>query len=90
MVNRDRHEIAMDILRKASSPINKTELMRDVGLSFLQTKQYMSVLLDRGFLEIDDGNCYKTTKQGIAFLEKCESCALFKWEIQKDKKLKRT
>ncbi len=90
MVNRDRHEITMDILRKASSPLNKTELMRDVGLSFLQTKQYITVLVDKGLLEVDSNKCYKTTKQGIDFLEKCETCALFRWETQKKKRSSRT
>jgi predicted transcriptional regulator len=51
MVNRDRHEITMEILDKAISGKKKTEIMRDVGLSYLQAKQYLGELVDRGLLE---------------------------------------
>ncbi|MGC8895987.1 MAG: winged helix-turn-helix domain-containing protein [Candidatus Bathyarchaeia archaeon] len=58
----------------------KTELMRDVGLSYLQAKQYLDILLQKGLLEIDKQNCFKTTKKGLEFLEKCMECPLFKWK----------
>ncbi|MEM3622604.1 MAG: winged helix-turn-helix domain-containing protein [Candidatus Bathyarchaeia archaeon] len=80
MVNRDRHDITMEILKKAASGKRKTELMQDVGLSYLQTKQYLSALTEKGLLEIDKQNCYKTTKKGLEFLEKCMECPLFKWK----------
>jgi predicted transcriptional regulator len=53
MVNRDRHDITIEIMKKAKPGKSRTELMRDVGLSYLQTKQYLSTLLDNGLLEID-------------------------------------
>ncbi len=34
MVNRDRHDITFEILRKATAGKKKTELMREVGLSY--------------------------------------------------------
>ena len=80
MVNRDRHDITMEILKKAASGKRKTELMRDVGLSYLQAKQYLDILLQKGLLEIDKQNCFKTTKKGLEFLEKCMECPLFKWK----------
>ena len=83
MVNRDRHDITIEILRKAKSVRNKTELMRDVGLSYLQTKQYLGILLDKGLLEIDENGRFRTTKKGLEFLEKCGDCLLFKWSKQK-------
>ena len=83
MVNRDRHDITIEILRKAVSGKSKTELMRDVGLSYLQTKQYLAVLLDKGLLEIDGRRRFRTTKKGLEFLEKCGDCLLFKWYKQK-------
>ncbi|MDH5482731.1 MAG: hypothetical protein OEY22_07630 [Candidatus Bathyarchaeota archaeon] len=76
MVNRDRHDIVMEILKKATSGKTKTELMRDVGLSYLQTKQYFDVLVKKGVLEIDQKRYYKTTKKGLEFIEKCEECFL--------------
>jgi predicted transcriptional regulator len=80
MVNRDRHDITMEILRKATSGKRKTELMRDVGLSYLQAKQYLSALTEKGLLELDKQNSYKTTRKGLEILEKCMECPLFKWK----------
>jgi predicted transcriptional regulator len=80
MVNRDRHDITMEILRKATSGKRKTELMRDVGLSYLQAKQYLKALTEKGLLELDKQNSYKTTRKGLEILEKCMECPLFKWK----------
>ena len=83
MVNRDRHEIAMEILSSSVSGKKKTEIMRDVGLSYLQAKLYLGELVDRGLLKIDEKRCLKTTKKGREFLEKCKDCPLFHWEKEK-------
>jgi predicted transcriptional regulator len=80
MVNRDRHDIVIEILKKATGGKQKTELMRDVGLSFSQTKLYLGILMKKELLEVDDKRRFKTTKQGRVFLEKCEICPLFDWE----------
>lgn len=85
MVRRDRHDIVVDILKKATSAKKKTELMSDVGLSYLQTKQYLDLLVEKGLLEVDERRCLKTTKKGIAFLERCSECLLLPWEKQKRK-----
>jgi len=53
MVNRDRHEITIEILKKASGGKKKTEMMRDVGLSYLQAKQYLNELAKKGLLVLD-------------------------------------
>jgi predicted transcriptional regulator len=87
MVNRDRHEIAMEILSRAASGKKKTEMMRDVGLSYLQAKLYLGELVDRGLLKIDENHNFKTTKKGVEFLEKCEACPLFGWDKEKLKSL---
>ena len=83
MVNRDRHDITVEILRKATAGKKKTEIMRDVGLSYLQLKQYLGMLLEKGLLELDGRRNFKTTKKGLEFLEKCGECFLFKWDKQK-------
>lgn len=85
MVNRDRHDIVIDILKKASSGKNKTELMREAGLSFLQTKQYLGTLMEKELLEVDESRLFKTTKKGLEFVEKCEACPLFSWDKQNKK-----
>jgi predicted transcriptional regulator len=86
VVNRDRHDIVVEILEKAKSRKNKTELMREVGLSYAQSKQYLTVLLEKGLLEIDEKNRYVISKKGLEFLEKCGECLLFKWTRQKKKR----
>jgi predicted transcriptional regulator len=87
MVNRDRHEIAIEILNRAISGRRKTEIMRDVGLSYLQAKLYLNELVERGLLEIAEKRILKTTKKGLEFLEKCEACPLFNWDKKKLKTL---
>jgi len=86
MVNRDRHEIVTDILENAKTGKKKTELMRDVGLSYVQAKQYLNIMLDKGLLQTNEKNFLKTTKKGTEFLEKCAECALDKWYKQKERK----
>jgi predicted transcriptional regulator len=87
MVNRDRHEITLEILNRAVSGKKKTEIMRDVGLSYIQAKLYLGLLVDRGLLEIDWQRNLKTTKRGLEFLEKCKACPLFGWDKEKLKTL---
>lgn len=82
MPNRDRHDIVIEILKKAVQGKKKTELMSDVGLSYSQTKQYLGSMLDNGLLELDEKNRFRTTKKGTAFLDRCENCWLFRWEKQ--------
>jgi predicted transcriptional regulator len=87
MVNRDRHDIAMEILNRAVSGKRKTEIMRDAGLSYLQAKLYLGELVNRGLLKIDEKHNFKTTKKGLEFLEKCEDCPMFRWDKEKLKSL---
>jgi predicted transcriptional regulator len=83
MVNRDRHEITIEILKKASGGKKKTEMMRDVGLSYLQAKQYLNELAKKGLLVLDQKHNYRTTKKGLEFLEKCAKCPLFEWDLER-------
>ena len=87
MVNRDRHDITMEILNKAISGKKKTEIMRDVGLSYSQAKQYLNELVDKELLKIDEKHNLKTSKKGLEFLEKCEKCPLLGWNKEKLKSL---
>jgi len=85
MVRRDRHDIVIDILRKATSGIGKTELMSNVGLSYTQAIQYFGVLLGKGLLEATEKQRLRTTQKGLEFLEKCGECLMASWEPQKKK-----
>jgi predicted transcriptional regulator len=59
--------------------------MTEVGLSYLQSKQYLTILLDKGLLKIDENHRFKTTKKGLEYLEKCSECVLWHWQKQKGK-----
>jgi predicted transcriptional regulator len=83
MVNRDRHDIVIEILKKSVSGKRKTELMSEVGLSYSQAKQYLKRMVDDGFLVQNPENKYVVTKKGQNFVEKCSDCWLFSWEKQK-------
>jgi predicted transcriptional regulator len=86
MVNRDRHDLAAEILDKSTARKNKTEIMQSVGLSSLQAKQYLGKLVEIGMLEVDMNRDFKTTKKGLEFLEKCEECFLCHWHRQREAK----
>jgi predicted transcriptional regulator len=83
MVNRDRHDITFEILKKAAAGKKRTELMREVGLSYTQSKKYLSLLVEKGLLEMNEKRLFRTTGKGLEFLEKCKQCPLFKWNRQK-------
>ena len=83
MVNRDRHDIVIEILKHSVSGKKKTELMSEVGLSYSQTKQYLKKMMDEEFLEQDERHKYRTTTKGTHFMDKCSECWLFRWEKQK-------
>jgi len=85
MVNRDRHEIVLDILTTAKPGKKKTELMRDASLSFLQTKQYLGTLIEKGLLEKNKDGGFKTSSKGLEFIQKCGDCLLIQWHPQKRK-----
>jgi predicted transcriptional regulator len=89
MVNRDRHDITFEILRKAISGKKKTELMKEVGLSYTQSKNYLNVLVEKELLAIDAKRLFRTTSKGLEFLEKCEQCPLFKWIDRKSKLMRK-
>lgn len=80
MVNRDRHDITFEILQKSKSGKNKTELMRDVNLSYSLAKRYLDRLIEKGLLKVDSKHRFVTSDKGLKFLEECEQCPLFWWD----------
>jgi predicted transcriptional regulator len=83
MARRDRHDIMLAILAKAKSGKRKTELMKEVSLSFKQTNQYLRNLTEKGLLEVDKDRYIRTTRKGLETLEKCSHCTLFPWKTGK-------
>ena len=73
---RDRHDIAVEILRTAIEGKIKTHIMYKAKLSYAQLNEYMQLLLNKGLLENVtirqkkmDKKVYKTTRKGLEFLE---------------------
>ena len=48
----------------------KTKLMYSAFISFNQLKEYLSLLVENGLIQLEEGtHSYKTTEKGIHFLQ---------------------
>ena len=57
------------ILDAANGGSTKTRIMYKAYLSYAQLKEYLSILVENGLLEYDDGDLkYKTTEKGLRFM----------------------
>jgi predicted transcriptional regulator len=67
---RSRSDIAEMILEAANgSGATKTKIMYKAFLSYVQLKEYLTVLEKNGLLEYEDGmRSYRTTEKGIRLL----------------------
>ncbi len=86
---RDRHEIVAEILDVAVEGTRKTHIMYRAKLSYTQTNEYLSWLIEKGFLENKKvknagrhSSLYKTTMTGLAFLKNLKAIDKF---LAKDK-----
>jgi predicted transcriptional regulator len=70
---RERHELVMEILKTAKNGARKTHIMKKVGLSYAQLKEYLNALKGGGFLT-DESGILKTTQKGFHVIEACEIC----------------
>jgi len=77
---RDRHDIAVEILRTAIDGRIKTHIMYKAKLSYAQLNEYIQLLLNKGLLENItirgkrlEKKVYKTTHKGIEFIETFET-----------------
>jgi len=75
---RDKHDIALDILKIARGGKRKTHIMYKAKLSYGQLKAYLELLNDRGLLESNDNGVYHTTIKGLDFIKTYEEISLFK------------
>jgi predicted transcriptional regulator len=72
---RDRVTIIADILKSVRyNPTGKrkTKIMQSANLSFEQMNKYLDLLLRNGYV-IVDGQMYKPTSRGLAFLDLVEA-----------------
>jgi len=67
---RNRWDIMAEILRVAAMGETKTHIMYKCGLGVKQLRNYLVLLLDRGFLNKEDGSTvYVTTSKGHTFIK---------------------
>ena len=70
MKYRSSTEIVAMILDAANGGATKTKIMYKAYLSYLQLKEYLSVLIENNLLEyIDRTQTFKTTEKGLFFLK---------------------
>ena len=70
MKNRSRTEIVGSILESANGGTTKTKIMYKSYLSYVQLKEYLSVLIENDLIENPGGTqTYKTTEKGLNFLK---------------------
>ena len=69
---RDRLGIMAEIMKVANGGRLKTQIMYGVSLSFSQLREYLSFLIEMGFLQVRVENrkrVYETTAKGIQYIE---------------------
>ena len=70
MKNRSKTEIVSNILDAANGGATKTKIMYKAFLSYVQLKEYLSVLIENALLEYLDGtHQFKTTGKGLNYLK---------------------
>ncbi len=69
MKYRSRTDIVSQILEAANGGATKTRIMYTAYLSYAQLKEYLSVLLENGLIEYEEGEQkYRTSEKGIKFM----------------------
>ena len=69
---RDRLKIMAEIMEVAKEKQLKTRIMYKVNLSFSQVNDYLTFLIERGFLRVTFDNkkkIYQTTEKGNSYIE---------------------
>jgi predicted transcriptional regulator len=69
MKYRSRTDIVATILDAAIGGSTKTKIMYKAYLSYAQLKEYLTILIENGLLEYEEGELkYKTTEKGLRFM----------------------
>ena len=69
MGRRNKIDIAADIIAIAMNGVKKTSIVYLANLNFTIFGQYLKLLSEKGFIEVENGLVY-TTERGIGFLVK--------------------
>jgi predicted transcriptional regulator len=72
MKYRSRTDITGLILEAANGGTTKTKIMYKAYLSFAQLRDYLSMLIEKGLIEYEEGAArYRTTEKGLRMLQMC-------------------
>ncbi len=70
MKNRGRTEMLAAMLEVAKGKVTKTKIMYIAFLSYVQLKEYLSILIETNLIEYNEGTqTYKTTEKGLNLLK---------------------
>lgn len=73
MKYRSRTDIIQIILQSATTGATKTRIMYRAYLSYAQVKEYLSFLVERDLVRLEEGSgLYKLSEKGMRLLEACE------------------
>ena len=67
--------VAMLTTAKKTDGANKTRIMYESYLSFVQLKEYLALLLENGMLEETQDGKYRTTEKGLKMIKAYQSAA---------------
>lgn len=67
--NRNRLEIARDVLLAVAARVRKTRVMYQANLSYPLLEKYLNNLLQSGLVERESNSCYLITARGKEFLQ---------------------
>jgi predicted transcriptional regulator len=88
MKNRSRTELASNILEAANGGANKTKIMYRAFLSYAQLKEYLAMLTQNGLMVHElEGEMYRTTSNGIKFLESSRQLGALLTPVASEKRL---
>ena len=69
MKYRSRTDIVATILDAAKEGSTRTKKMYKAYLSYTQLKEYLSILVENGLVEYEEGQLkYKTTEKGLRYM----------------------
>jgi len=68
---RHRLDIFVEVLRLAEKGAKMTRLVYQTNSNFTVMRDYLQILVERGFIESIDGHIY-TTDKGFEFIDKYE------------------
>jgi len=70
MKYRSRTDITAQILEAANGGVTRTRIMYKAFLSYVQLKEYLTVLMEKGLMDYIEGEkVYRTTDKGNRFLK---------------------